>query len=301
MELRQLEYALAVAEHDGFTRAAAAMHVAQPSLSQSVRTLERELGSPLFHRLGRRIALTPAGEAFLGPARQLLRDLDTLRAAVADVVGLRGGHLDLVALPTLAVDPLTELIGAFRTAHPEVTVRLAEPEDARAVVEMVRDGRCEIGMAAEPVPDDFEVAASIAQEILAVCAPGTRLDRHGRLPIGRLASMPLITTPPGTSTRRLVDDAMSGADITPLIAVETGHREAIVPLVLAGAGTTFLPSPLAAAAAARGAVVGRLSPPMRRRASLVHRRGALSPAAAAFVELARARLLSGGDRRRRQP
>lgn len=286
MELRQVEYALAVAEHGGFTRAAAARHVAQPSLSQAVRILERELGSPLFHRLGRHITLTAAGEAFLGPARQMLRDIDTLRAAVTEVVGIRAGRLDLVALSTLAVDPLADLIGTFRRAHPGVTVRLAEPEDARAVIEMVRDGRCEIGMAAEPIPDDLEVAAAVAQEIFAVCSPGTRLDRRGRLPIRRLASMPLVTTPPGTSTRRLVDDALSGAEITPLIAVETGHREAIVPLVLAGAGTTFLPAPLASAAAARGAVVGGLSPPMRRRAALIHRRDPLSPAAGAFVQVA---------------
>ena len=100
MELRQLRYVLAVVDHGGFTRAAAAEHIAQPSLSQAIRVLERELGVELFYRLGRRVTLTPAGEAIIGPARQVLRDLATVHAVVADVQGLRAGHLDMVALPT---------------------------------------------------------------------------------------------------------------------------------------------------------------------------------------------------------
>src|SRR3954464_14079447 len=98
MELRQVEYAVAVADEGGFTRAATAAHVSQPALSQAVRLLERELGAELFHRLGRTVPPTPAGEAFLVPARQLLRDAANVRSSVAAVAGLRAGHLDLVAL-----------------------------------------------------------------------------------------------------------------------------------------------------------------------------------------------------------
>src|SRR5437763_4983385 len=88
MDLRQLEYLVAVVDHGGFTRAADALFVAQPSLSQGVRTLEAELGVPLFHRLGRRVELTSAGEALLEPARRMLRDATTARAAVAEVAGV---------------------------------------------------------------------------------------------------------------------------------------------------------------------------------------------------------------------
>jgi LysR family carnitine catabolism transcriptional activator len=290
MDVRQVEYALAVADEGSFTKAAVAQFVSQPALSQGVRALEKELGVELFHRLGRRVALTTAGEAFLGPARQLLRDRETLRQAVAAVRGLHAGRLDVVALPTLAVDPLAPLVGAFRTAYPQITVRLAEPEDAAAAIELVRQGACEVGLVAAPVPPDLDAPASFDQEILAVCPPGTALDRGGRLPVGRLATMPLVTAPVGTSTRRLLDDALADAAIVPTVAVETGQREALIPLVLAGAGTSFLPPALAHAAAEQGAVVARLRPVLRRRIALVHRHGPLSPAAAAFIAIAIPRL-----------
>ena len=294
MELHQVAYAVAVADHDGFTRAALASHVSQPALSQAVRTLESELGAALFHRLGRRVVLTAAGEAFLGPARQLLRDMENVRATVAAVAGLSGGRLDLAALPTLAVDPLTPLIGSFRAEHPRVMVRLVEPEDADAVVAMVHDGRAELGLTAFPLPDEIEVCASSTQEILAVCPPATRLSGTGTLPIAWLESVPLVTTPSGTSTRRLLEEALAGASIVPTVAVETAHREAIVPLVLAGAGTSFLPEAIAQGALDRGAVIAPLDPPLRRRVALVRRPGPVAPAAEAFVELAQARLPQDG-------
>lgn len=286
MDLRQAEYVVAVVDEGSFTAAAASIPVSQPSLSQGIRTLEAELGVDLFHRLGRRVALTSAGEAFLGPARQLLRDAATAREAAASVAGLASGRLDLVALPTLAVDPLVDLVGRFRAQHPGVTVHIAEPEAADAAIELVRDGSCEVGLVELPASDDLTALPLLDQEVLAVCPPGVALDRLGRLPVRRLAGMPLIATPPGTSTRRLIDDAIAAAGIVPTVAVETGHREALLPLVLAGAGTTFLPEPLARLAAERGALVASLQPRVHRTIGLVHRTGSLSPAAAAFVRLA---------------
>jgi LysR family transcriptional regulator, carnitine catabolism transcriptional activator len=169
MELRQLRYVLAVIDHGGFTRAAAAEQIAQPSLSQAIRNLERELDVQLFHRLGRRMTLTPAGEALIGPARQVLRDLATIQAVVADVRGLRGGRLDLVALPTLAVEPLAGLVGTFRHAYPEVAVRVAEPEDPGALAELVQHGHAELGLTELPPPDPtLRVQLMGDQEILAV-------------------------------------------------------------------------------------------------------------------------------------
>src|SRR6478672_6950180 len=102
MEIRQIEYVVGVVEHGGFTRAADALHVTQPALSEGIARLEAELGVTLFHRVGRRAVLSAAGDAFLEPARQLLRDRSVLTTSVAAVVGLDAGRLDLVALPTLA-------------------------------------------------------------------------------------------------------------------------------------------------------------------------------------------------------
>src|SRR5437763_3677681 len=174
MELRQLEYLLAVADEGGFTRAADASHVSQPSLSQGIRTLERELGVELFHRLGRSVRLTAAGEAAIEPARQIMRQVETIRAAAAAVAGTAAGHLDLVALPTLAVDPLAGLVGRYRRRHPGITVRLTEPEDADAVGQMVRSGRAEVGLAELPLPGpDLIELPLVEQDVLAVCPPGT--------------------------------------------------------------------------------------------------------------------------------
>src|SRR4051794_28095378 len=129
MKLSQLRYVVAVADHGTFTAAAAACFVAQPSLSHAVAVLERELGTPLSPRLGRAVRLTSAGEAFVVAAREALRAVDTARADVAAVSGALAGRLDLVALPTLAVDPVAPLVGAYRQAHPGVAVRLAHPDD----------------------------------------------------------------------------------------------------------------------------------------------------------------------------
>src|SRR5207302_11178490 len=124
MELRQLEYVLGIVEHGGFTRAASALHISQPALSQAVRTLEKELGADLFVRSGRRVAPTPAGEAFVGPARQAVRGAGTARAAADAVAGLRAGPLDLVCLPTLAGSPFAELLGGLRRGRARVSVPL---------------------------------------------------------------------------------------------------------------------------------------------------------------------------------
>lgn len=286
MEMRQVAYVVAVAEHGSFTRAAAAEHVAQPSLSQGIKTLEKELGVALFHRIGRGVVLSSAGEAFLGPARQLLRAAGAAQAAVASVQGVVAGRLDLVALPTLAVDPLARLVGTFRRRHPGVTVRVAEPDESTEIAEWLRTGRAEVGLADLPAGPDLVAVRLFTQELLAVCPPGTELPGTGRLSIDEVALFPIITTPPGTSTRRLVEQALGPARARPEVAVELAQREAILPLVLAGAGMSFLPGSLAEDGARRGAVVARLRPAVSREIGLVHRSGPLSPAAAAFVDLA---------------
>src|SRR2546421_203939 len=196
MELRQVDSLLAVVDEGSFTAGAAAIGVAQPSLSESIRRLETELGVRLFHRIGRRVELTDAGRAFEGPARCMTRDRELALDAVGSVRALDRGTLDVVALPTLAVDPLAALVGRFRMQHPGIVVHIAEPEDASAVEERVADGRSELGLAELPPRRDDLVAISLArQEIVAVCPPGTRLASAGRLPVQQLGGMPLIATP----------------------------------------------------------------------------------------------------------
>jgi LysR family carnitine catabolism transcriptional activator len=284
MDLRQLSYVVAVVDQGGFTRAAEAMHVAQPSLSQAVRTLEAELGTELFHRTSRQVVLTDAGRALLEPARQALRDAANGRAAVAAVVGLEAGHL--VCLPTLAVYPAAELIGRFRRAHPKITVRMVEPEDADAVADRVRDGSSEVGLAELPITAaGIETHALETQEYVALIPTDLHpsLTRSGQITIRSLAAQPLITSPQGTSTRRQIDEAFTAAGLHATVAVETDHREAIGPLVTAGAGIAVLPRQLARDVATTGVVIADITPPITRDVGLIHRSGPLSPAARAFL------------------
>ena len=290
MDLRRLKLFLAVVDEGGFTRAAEAEFVSQPSVSQAIRELEEELGTPLFHRVGRGAVLTPAGEALVGPARQTLRDVETARAAVAAVGGLEAGRLDLCALPTLAVDPVAPLTGAFRTAHPGVTVNLADAEGPAEVASLVASGNSEVGVTVEHAANGGLRSVALGhQEMLVVLPPGSP-ERTRALPAEELADRPIVTTPRGTSTRQLLDEAFAAARLTPHIAVVTAQREAVLPLVLAGAGTTLLPQPLAANAKSLGAVVVPMRPPVIRRVVAVHRDSALSPSAAAFLSIASARV-----------
>jgi LysR family carnitine catabolism transcriptional activator len=285
MDLRHLRYALAVVDEGTFTAAAAACFVAQPSLSQAVAGLERELGVTLFDRVGRRVALTAAGEAFVPAAREALRAVETIRADVAAVAGVLAGHLDLVALPTLAVDPVTPLVGAFRRAHPGVVVRLAHPDDTDELLRRVRSGASEVGITELPVTAERIVSRRLLrQELVAVLPPGTPTPR--RLGAAQLAARPLVTMPAGTSTRDAIDAALAGSGARLQAAVETDQREAIGPLVLAGAGAAVLPRPMAEVVGAQGGVVVRLDPPLWREIGIVHRDAPLSPAARAFIELA---------------
>jgi len=286
MEIRQLEYVVGVVDEGGFTRAAEALHVTQPALSDGIRRLEAEVGLELFDRVGRRAVLSAAGEAFVEPARQVLRDLGVVRTSVAAVAGLTAGTLDVVALPTLALDPLAALVGAFRHAYPGVVVRVDQPEDAAAVATRVRSGRSEIGLTELPVAEPRLVSRRLTeQELLVVLPPDSPLAHRRRLTTADIASVPLVTSPVGTSTRGLIDTAFAAIDAMPDVVVETDQREAIVPLVVAGAGASILPRPQAEAAAVFGASTVSLSPRLVRSIGLVWRDGPLSPAARAFVNL----------------
>ncbi|HWD05252.1 MAG TPA: LysR family transcriptional regulator [Amycolatopsis sp.] len=283
MERRQLEYFLAVVDHGGFTNAARRLHVAQPSLSHAVRTLEKKLGGLLFHRLPHGAALTPAGEALVGPARRILRDLSTADAAVREVLGLGGGTLDLASQTTLAVDPLARLLGLFRAAHPKVLVRVRAPETGSDVVNRVRDGQTEIGLVESGAETAGLAGRELAEQEVFAVLPANSPPRTA-LPVAELAGLDLVTTPPGTATRWLVDEALRGK-AEPRVVVETQHRAMMVPLVLAGAGATLLPGAMAEDARRQGAVTVPLDPPLVRRGRMVWRPGPLSPAAEGFLAL----------------
>jgi LysR family carnitine catabolism transcriptional activator len=288
MNLVQLRYVLAVAEQGTFTRAASELGVAQPSLSQGVRSLEAELGAELFHRTSTGAVPTPAGEALLGPARAALRSADAGQAAVSAVRGLEAGTLDLVVLPSLAVEPSVDLVGRFRRAHPGVKVRVREPADIAAADDAIRSGASEVAITElHPGQAGLTAIELRVQELVALVPRAIAGGPGATVTLAALAASPIVTTPRGTSTRQQLDDSLATAGLRADIAVETDHREQIGPLVVAGAGVAILPRAVAEAIASPEVGVRPVVPRISRRIGLVHRDAPLTPAADAFVALAR--------------
>jgi LysR family carnitine catabolism transcriptional activator len=286
MDSRKLAHFVAVADHGGFTAAAKSVFVSQPALSLAVKDLEAEVGTPLFNRIGHRVSLTAAGSALLGPARQVLRDLETGRAAVAAVTGLLAGSLSLASLPTLAADPTAAMVGEFRRHHPGVRVDLAAPENSDDLFTLVESGSCELGVTdAVDVPGSLVAISLGIQELVFILPPG--FEGAGEDPLEALerAEVPLVVAPAGTSTRRLLDQQIRELGREPPLAVISAQREAILPLVVAGAGAALVPESMAFIAEQLGAVVARPNPTAVRDLVLVHPHAPLSPAAARFVEL----------------
>ena len=145
-----------------------------PPCRSAVKDLEAEVGAQLFTRIGHRVRLTAAGSALLEPARQVLRDLETGRAAVAAVTGLLAGSLSLASLPTLAADPMAAG-GRFRRHHQGVRVDLAAPEDSDDLFALVESGTCELGLTdAADVPQTLAAISLGTQELVFILPPGRR-------------------------------------------------------------------------------------------------------------------------------
>ena len=287
MDSNRLRHFVAVVDHGGFTAASQAVYVSQPALSLAVKELETELGVALFTRNGRKVYLTAAGMALLEPARQVLRDLETGKAAVDAVAGLEGGYLTMASLPTLAADPVAPLVGAFRRQYPLITIALAAPEDTSELYDLVASGRCELGVTeAHDVPEALESHALGQQSLVLILPPSSTHPEGAPLELSSLEGTPFVVAPQGTSTHRLLQEGFAAVNRSPSVAVVTAQRDAILPLVIAGAGAALVPESVARTAAGLGAVTAQPEPAIIRPLALVHRSGPLSPAAARFIEIA---------------
>lgn len=288
MDARQLEYFLAIVDHKGFSRAASSLHVAQPSLSQAIQTLERDLGVSLFHRVGRRVVPTEAGHALVAPARQVLRDLETTRATVESIKGLRSGRVDIAAMPSQAVEPLTTMITRFTEHYPGIAVTVHAVFTVQESIDAVRDGRCELALAGSK--DELSAPGVQArmveeQKFILVAPPGHTFAGVDRVTWAELSGQRVIAAPTGSRMRQIVDQIQAeGVDLP--IAVEVAHRESILPLVVNGAGVAVLTEAWTRTARKGGAQVLDLDPPRWIRISLLNRQAPLTPAARAFRSIA---------------
>ncbi|ORB84242.1 LysR family transcriptional regulator [Mycobacterium kansasii] len=289
MDVRQLKFFLAVVDYGGFGKAAERLMIAQPSLSQAIAGFERELGMPLFHRVGRAVVLSDAGKALVGPARVVLRDIDEATAVMRELKGLRGGRVDLITMPSPGMEPLTTILTAFTGDHPGVTVNVAGGFTPQEILDSVRSGASEIGVlgSAEPTrAADLDVVALETQALVLI----SRSDDDG--PTGPtvrredLAGFRLIASQRGSLMRALVDDVLAEG-ITASIVAEVAHRTSILPMVLNGIGRAVMPSSWTRVAQRAGARVQRIVPETCLYVAAVSRRSHLSAAAAALMNTAR--------------
>lgn len=301
LDLRQLEYFLAVVEHGGVHRAARALHVAQPSLSQALRKLEKDLGAELFHRVGRGLVLASAGDALVGPARTILREVESARNAVRDVTAVRGGTIEIAAQSDLSADPLSVWVARFRTVYPEVRFRIDEREEPGDVAALVRSGACELGILSAPLPNAELVGEVLVdQRLVLACPPGTEPQWSDPVSIASLSNVPFVLGEKGTAGRDFVETALREHGVEPTVVVEVRQRAAVLPIVQAGGGVAVLPLRIAVEAMHRGVVVRELAPSLTRGIGVLHRASPLTPAAQTFLAHAKQSLrewLGAVDRR----
>lgn len=284
MDLRLVEYFVAVVDHGGITKAATALYIAQPSLSQAIRSLERQLGVTLFDRVGRQMVLTPAGIAFEVPARRVLQTTARARARVEAVRRLQAGRLSLAALSTLAVDPLPQLVSRLRRCHPGIQVHVSDPGGPVDIENAVRQGRAEIGLTELPTrSESLESRTLGTQRIALVLPPALAEHLPDPVPLEAVADLPLVLQSPAPSNRSAIDEAVERAAAN--VVVRSAHRQAVWQLVMAGAGATLLPRAIAEQELS-GVVVRDTVPEIRRTTGLVFRPGPLSPAGCAFLQAA---------------
>lgn len=289
MDVRQLKFFLAVVDYGGFGKAAEQLMIAQPSLSQAIAGFERELGMPLFHRVGRGVVLSDAGKALVGPARVVLRDIDEATAVMRELKGLRGGRVDLITMPSPGMEPLTTILAVFAGAHPEVAVNVEAGFTPQEILDSVRSGATEIGVlgSAEPTrASDLDVVALERQALVLI----SRLDDDG--PTGPtvrredLAGCRLIVSQRGSLMRALVDDVLAEG-IPATIVAEVAHRTSMLPMVLNGIGRAVMPSSWTRVAQRAGARVQRIVPETYLFVAAVSRRSHLTAGATALMVTAR--------------
>ncbi|NUT20447.1 MAG: LysR family transcriptional regulator [Hamadaea sp.] len=246
MELRQLEYFVAVAEERNFTRAADRVHVSQSGISAQIRQLEKGLGAQLFDRSGRTATLTVAGKAALEHARAALAAADAVGQAVGEVSDVLRGRLRLGMVVGCTVTPLFEAVAAFHRAHPGVELALTEDSSDR-MTDGVRTGELDaalIGAAGAP-PSGVESLTVVSEPLVAVVPAKHPLAHQRKLSVRALCAYPLICMPQGTGLRAVLDGACAAHGLAPSVVVEAGAADAIADLATRGLGVGVLSQSMA--------------------------------------------------------
>jgi len=285
MELFQLRYFVSAARHLHFTRAAAECFVAQPSLSQQIANLERELGTPLFLREGRAVRLTGAGEALLVHAERMLAEEAAGRRAVQEVQGLQRGRIGIWTLPTPGQHLLPPILATFRRQHPNIDLSLREIVPAREIGEAVASGAADLGIVHRPYHVSGLEERVLLTEEMALVVPTSHWSAARRsVALTEVADEDFVWVSEGATESHPIYAACLAAGFAPRIVCLSGSAQGMQSMVAAGLGIALLPR--LAIHPPEGAVVVELDPPRPSRTLVaVWRQASLSFAAAAFLEI----------------
>jgi len=242
MQLHQLRYFCAVAHAGSFTRAAETLQLAQPSLSQQIGRLERELGLPLFERLGRGLRLTAYGRALLPQAEAVLLQIQDARHTVEALHGAVRGRLAVGCIPTIAPYYFASRVVEFAQRHPDVALHLVEDTTPRLVA-LLQSGELDVAITSLPVRSPDLICSELFREpILVVVAPGHPLAGRARISAGELRQERLLLLREGHCFRHDALAVCRRARL-PLTAVfETDQFASIFALVAAGFGISLVPA-----------------------------------------------------------
>jgi DNA-binding transcriptional LysR family regulator len=247
MELRQLDYFVAVAEEANFTRAAERVHISQSGVSAQIKQLERELGAELFDRSSRVTVLTAAGEAALEHARVALAAAQAVGEAVGGTNQLRRGRLAVGMVVGCTITPFFDALAGFHEAHPAVAITIREGSSDQ-LVDDVRNGAADlalVGCASRP-PDDLATLVVVSERLVAVVPVDHPLARRRSTTLAQVVRHPMVCMPPGTGLRAVLDQACAARDLRPSVAIQAAAPGAIADLTARGFGIGILSASMAA-------------------------------------------------------
>ncbi len=283
VDLRQLSYVVAVAEHQNFTRAAEQCFVVQSALSHQIARLEQELGARLFHRTSRNVRLTSAGAALLPAARQCLDAAERARAEVAATIGEIRGRLSVGVIPTAAAIDVPAALRAYHERHPQVRVSL-NTAASDALIEHVDDGRCDVAFLGLPTGTTVSSVHHyrlVDDYLVAVMAPAHPIAAAKQIPLRRLADEIFVDFPAGSPGRAQSDQAFAAAGLSREVAFEITDAHLMVRLIREELGIGMLPA--AFAPPLTDLVTVPVTDAPTRTEYLIWSRQGPSPAASAFL------------------
>ena len=285
MNLRQLTSFLAVVEEGSLTRAARRLGIAQPSLSQQIKTLEAELGGALIERLPRGAKLTPAGRAFLPEARAAVRATERATTAARMALGLEAGELEVATLLSMAVGILPGAITRWQERYPQIGISMREYTHPNLLEEDVRRGVGDIAVGPMPLAWEGAVEPLGWEELVVVLPLSDPLAGQRKVPLTALADRSWVLFPEGHGLMEVVAAACERAGFQPRGTIRTTQVETALRLAAVGLGVALVPDNVVAPNIS-GAVAS-LDPPVIRELA-AYSRTDWSPLSSAFVEALRA-------------